>query len=77
MYKLYKIYTNVNRIKYAVADVCFLDIQKPYILYFSHFRIFASTTTASSVLFRNFVKLQDQYFYIQKDSQMNLYYRFI
>ena len=39
MYKLYKMYTNVDRIKYVVADVCFLYIQKPYILYFSNFRI--------------------------------------
>ena len=31
--------TNVNRIIYAAADVCFLYIQKPYILYFSNSRI--------------------------------------
>ena len=32
------------------------------------FQIFASTTTPSSVLICNFVKFQDQYFHIQKDS---------
>ena len=34
MYLLY-----VSRIIYAAADGCFLYIQKPYILYFSNFRI--------------------------------------
>ena len=32
-------YTNVNRIIYAAADVRFLYIQNPYTLYFSNFRI--------------------------------------
>ena len=32
-------YTNVNRIIYAAADICFLYIQKPYILCFPNFRI--------------------------------------
>ena len=32
-------YTNVNQIIYVAADVCFLYIHKPYILYFSNFRI--------------------------------------
>ena len=40
MYKLYKINTNVNRIIYAAADVCFLHTQKPYLLYFSNSRIY-------------------------------------
>ena len=40
-------------------------------------RIFASITIPSSVLFCNFVKCQDQSCHTKKDSQMNLYYRFI
>ena len=40
---------------------------------FFTFRIFALLTTSSSVLFRNFVKFQDQSFHTQKDPQMNLY----
>ena len=32
-------YANVNRIIYAAVDVCFLYIQKPYIFFFSNFRI--------------------------------------
>ena len=44
---------------------------------FFTFQIFVSITTPSSVLFCNFVKFQKQSFYIQKDSQMNLYYRLI
>ena len=39
MYKLYKIYTNVNRIIYADADLCFLFIQNLYFLYVSNFCI--------------------------------------
>ena len=39
MYKLYKIYTNVNWIMHAAADVSFLYIQNLYILYFSNFCI--------------------------------------
>ena len=46
----------------------------PYIFY-PVFQIFASTTTSSSVIFCNFLKFQDQPFYIQKDSKINLYYR--
>ena len=45
-------------------------------LTFFAFRIFASTMMPSSVLFCNFVKLQDQPFHIQRSSQMSLFYRF-
>ena len=44
---------------------------------FTTFQTFVSITTPSSVLSCNFVKFQDQSFYIQKDSQTNLYYRLI
>ena len=44
---------------------------------FFTFQMFASATTPSSVLFHNFVKFQDHCFHIHKDSQMNLYYKFI
>ena len=40
-------------------------------------RIFASITIPSSVLLCNFIKCQDQSCHTKKDSQMNLYYRFI
>ena len=63
-------YTNVNQIKYAAADICFSVYTKTPT--FFTFRIFTSTTTPSSVLFPNFVKSQDQYFHIQKGTQMNL-----
>ena len=39
MYTLYNMYTNIIRIIYAAADVCFLYVQKLYILYFSNFCI--------------------------------------
>ena len=48
-----------------------------YLAKFFTFRIFASIATSSFVLFHNFVKFQDQSSYTQKDSKMNLYYRFI
>ena len=35
------------------------------------------TKNIPSALFQNFVKFEDQSFYTQKDSQMNLYHRFI
>ena len=72
MYKLHKKYTNVNWIIYAAADMLF--VYKTYT--FFTFPIFASVTMSSSILFCNFLKFQDQSFYTQKDSQMNLYYRF-
>ena len=68
MYKLHKMYTNVNQIIYAAADVCFM-YTKP--LHSLLFEFFASITTPSSVL-----KFQDRSFHTQKDSQMNLF-RFI
>ena len=43
---------------------------------FFTFWIFASTMTPSSLLLCNFVKFQDQSFYIQKAIKMNLYIRF-
>ena len=47
----YKMYTNVNWIMYATANVCFLYIQKPYILYFSNFHINNNT------IFRSILQL--------------------
>ena len=67
-------YTNVNQIIYAAANVCFLYIKKPYILSFLNFH---STMMQSFILFCNFVKFQDQSFHILKGTQMNLYYSFI
>ena len=63
-------YTNVNRIiYYAAADVCFLYIQKPYILYFSNFCINNDTIfhsilqlcKISGPLFSYSKKLPDQF----------------
>ena len=34
MYKLYKIYKNINRIKYAAADICFKYTKPLYFLLF-------------------------------------------
>ena len=39
MYKLCKMYTNVNRIIYAAADVCFLYTKPLYSLLFEYFYI--------------------------------------
>ena len=60
---------------YAAADVAMLFIYKTST--FFTFRIFAPITTPSSILFHNFVKVQDQSFYTQKDLQLNLYDGFI
>ena len=75
MHKLYKTYTNVNWIIYSATDVWFFVYAKtPHSLLLK----FTSTIMVpSSVLFCNFGKCQDQSFYFQKGSQMNLYYRFI
>ena len=51
-----------------------IPTQNPCILYFSNFRI---NKTSSSVLFRNFVKFQDYYFYIQKNLQIKSHDKFI
>ena len=45
MCKLYKMYTNVNQIIYAPADVCFVYIYNTST--FFTFQIFASTTPSS------------------------------
>ena len=54
-FKLYKMYTNVNPVIYAAADVCFFVYIKTLhrILFCLNFRI------SNEVLFRNFVKFQD------------------
>ena len=51
-----------------------IPTQNPSILYFSNFRI---NKTSSSVLFRNFEKFQDYYFYIQKNLQIKFHDKFI
>ena len=62
-HKLYRMYTNVNRIIYGAADV-YLFIYKNCT--FFTFRIFSLATTPSSVLFSKFLKVQDQSFHIKK-----------
>ena len=66
-------YTNVNRIIYVAADVCYLYIQKTYILYFPHQQRCHLIPRSIS----HFVNFQDQFFHIQKGTQMNSYDRFI
>ena len=66
--------TNVDRMIYVAADVCFLYIQKLYIVYFSNIFI-NNNAIFHSIL--QLCKISGPIFHIQKGSQMNLYYRFI
>ena len=67
-------YTNVNRIIYAAADLCFLYTKPLHSLLFEYFYI---NNDAIFPFISHFRKFQDQLFYTQKDSLMSLHYRFI
>ena len=66
-------YINVNQIIYAPADVSLTYTTPLHSLLFR----FSHEQHHLPYYFGYFVKFPDQSFYTQKDSQMNLYYRFI